>query len=73
MKPGLAMNIDAALYSGSRCYFFKGNRYIRVTRSDTGPGTGDPGDLSRSEHPARCHTASQNAKLMTESGWSRWH
>ena len=35
--------IDAALYSGSRCYFFSGNRYIRVTRGDTGPGTVDPG------------------------------
>ena len=35
--------IDAALYSGSKCYFFHGNRYIRVTRGDTGPGTVDPG------------------------------
>ena len=35
--------IDAALYSGSKCYFFKGNQYIRVTRGDTGPGTVDPG------------------------------
>jgi hypothetical protein len=35
--------IDAALYSGSKCYFFDGNRYIRVTRGDTGPGTVDPG------------------------------
>ena len=35
--------IDAALYSGSKCYFFKGNRYIRVTRGDTGPGRIDPG------------------------------
>ena len=38
-----ARGIDAALYSGSKCYFFKGNRYIRVTRGDTGPGTVDPG------------------------------
>ena len=37
------MAIDAALYSGSRCYFFKGPRYLRVTRGDTGPGTVDPG------------------------------
>ena len=37
------MAIDAALYSGSKCYFFKGNRYIRVTRGDTGPGTVDSG------------------------------
>ncbi|WP_083998783.1 hemopexin repeat-containing protein [Actinomadura kijaniata] len=35
--------IDAALYSGSKTYFFKGNRYIRVTRGETGPGTVDPG------------------------------
>jgi hypothetical protein len=38
-----ANGIDAALDSGSKCYFFKGNRYIRVTRGDTGPGTVDPG------------------------------
>ena len=37
------MGIDAALYSRSKCYFFDGNRYIRVTRGDTGPGTVDPG------------------------------
>ncbi|MDQ3660456.1 MAG: hemopexin repeat-containing protein [Actinomycetota bacterium] len=37
------MGLDAALYSGSKCYFFDGNRYIRVTRGDTGPGTVDPG------------------------------
>ena len=35
--------IDASLYSGSKCYFFSGNQYIRVTRGDTGPGTVDPG------------------------------
>jgi hypothetical protein len=35
--------IDAALYSGSKCYFFSGNQYIRVTRGDTGPGTVDAG------------------------------
>jgi len=38
-----ANGIDAALYSGTKCYFFKGNRYIRVTRGDTGPGTVDSG------------------------------
>lgn len=38
-----ADGIDAALYSGSKCYFFKGNQYIRVTRGDTGPGSMDPG------------------------------
>ena len=37
------MGTDAALYSGSKCYFFDGDRYIRVTRGDTGPGTVDPG------------------------------
>ena len=37
------MPIDAALFSGSRCYFFSGGQYIRVTRGDTGPGTVDPG------------------------------
>jgi len=37
------MAIDAALYSGSKNYFFSGNRYIRVTRGDTGPGTVDAG------------------------------
>ena len=38
-----ANGIDAALYSGSKCYFFKGNQYIRVSRSDMGPGILDPG------------------------------
>ena len=38
-----ASGIDAALYSGSKCYFFKGNQYIRVTRGDVGAGTVDPG------------------------------
>ena len=37
------MAIDAALYSGSKCYFFSGSQYIRVTRGDTGPGTVDTG------------------------------
>ncbi len=48
--PGFGTNgIDAALYSGSKCYFFDGNRYIRVTRGETGPGTVDhgyPNDIS---------------------------
>jgi hypothetical protein len=35
--------IDAALYSGSKCYFFDANRYVRVSRGDIGPGTVDPG------------------------------
>jgi hypothetical protein len=38
-----ANGIDAALWSGSKCYFFKGAEYIRVTRGDTGPGVVDPG------------------------------
>ncbi|WP_445145847.1 hemopexin repeat-containing protein [Dyella sp. Tek66A03] len=38
-----ANGIDAALYSGSRCYFFAGNQYIRVTRADEGAGTVDAG------------------------------
>jgi hypothetical protein len=39
-----AKGIDAALWSGSVTYFFKGNEYIRVTRtSDTDFGTTDPG------------------------------
>ncbi len=38
-----ANGIDAALYSGSKCYFFSGKEYIRVTRGVTGPGTIDPG------------------------------
>ena len=37
------MSIDAALFSGSRCYFFKGDQYVRVSRGDVGPGTVDPG------------------------------
>jgi hypothetical protein len=37
------MTVDAALFSGSKCYFFDGDRYIRVTRGDTGPGTVDAG------------------------------
>jgi hypothetical protein len=38
-----ANGIDAALWSGPKCYFFKGNQYIRVSRGETGPGTVDPG------------------------------
>lgn len=30
-----ANGIDAALYSGSKCYFFKGAQYVRVTRNGT--------------------------------------
>ena len=32
--------IDAALYSGPKCYFFSDRWYVRVTRGDTGPGGG---------------------------------
>jgi hypothetical protein len=42
-----SFGIDAALYSGSKCYFFDGSRYIRVTRGETGPGTVDPGYSKR--------------------------
>jgi len=38
-----ANGIDGALYSGSKCYFFSGNEYIRVSRADQGPGFIDPG------------------------------
>ena len=38
-----ANGIDAALYSGPKDYFFSGNKYIRVTRGNTGPGTVDAG------------------------------
>jgi len=45
-----ADGIDAALYSGSKCYFFKGTYYVRVTRDGTtGFGTQDftePHDIS---------------------------
>ena len=50
--------IDAALYSGSKCYFFAGDQYIRVTRGDTGPGTVDPGypnNISTWGWPASFH------------------
>jgi hypothetical protein len=40
---GIEMAIDAALFSGSKCYFFKDDRYIRVTRGDVGPGAVDSG------------------------------
>jgi hypothetical protein len=35
--------IDAALYSGAKCYFFSGNQYLQVTRGETGAGSVDPG------------------------------
>ena len=50
--------IDAALHSGSKCYFFSGSQYIRVTRGDTGPGTVDPGypkNISDWEWPTGFH------------------
>ncbi|PEG39737.1 hypothetical protein CQY20_09290 [Mycolicibacterium agri] len=40
---GGEMGIDAALYSNSKCYFFAGDQYIRVSRGDLGPGTVDAG------------------------------
>ena len=38
-----ANGIDAALWSDTVCYFFKGDQYIRVTRGDTGQGSVDSG------------------------------
>ncbi len=38
-----ANGINAALSSGTKDFFFSGKEYIRVTRSDTGPGKMDPG------------------------------
>jgi hypothetical protein len=38
-----ASGIDAALYSGPKCYFFSGSQYLRVSRSDQGPGILDAG------------------------------
>ena len=38
-----ANGIDAALWSGTKCYFFSGSEYIRVTRGDTSAGTVDAG------------------------------
>jgi Hemopexin len=35
--------IDAALYSQTKCYFFAGPSYIRVTRGETGAGEVDAG------------------------------
>lgn len=35
--------IDAALWCGDVCYFFRGKRYIRVHRGEVGPGTVDTG------------------------------
>jgi len=41
--PGFGENgIDAALYSGSVCFFFKGPQYIQVTRGITGPALDGP-------------------------------
>lgn len=39
----ISPGIDAALFSGSKAYFFDGPEYVRVTRGETGPGTVDPG------------------------------
>jgi hypothetical protein len=50
-----ADGIDAALYSGSKCYFFKGAQYIRVTRGVTDFGTVDagyPAPISRWNWPS---------------------
>jgi hypothetical protein len=39
VPPQFENGIDAALYSGSVCFFFKGNQYIEFQREVTGPGT----------------------------------
>jgi Hemopexin len=64
------MAIDEALYSGSRCYFFKGDRYIRVTRGDTGPGTVDsgyPAPISNWAWPAGFGSTGIDAALHSRS------
>jgi Hemopexin len=38
-----AHGIDAALYSDTKCYFFAGEQYIRVSRGDVDPGQIDDG------------------------------
>ena len=38
-----AHGIDAALYSDTKCYFFAGEHYIRVSRGDVDPGQIDSG------------------------------
>jgi hypothetical protein len=38
-----AHGIDAALYSDTKCYFFAGEHYIRVSRGDVDPGQVDSG------------------------------
>src|ERR1041384_1179458 len=65
-----ASGIDAALYSGSKCYFFKGNRYIRVTRGDTGAGTVDagyPAPISGRGGPEGCGASGIAAALYSGS------
>jgi hypothetical protein len=62
--------IDAALYSGSKCYFFRGNQYIRVTRGDTGAGTVDPGypaPISNWNWPAGFGSSGIDAALYSGS------
>src|SRR3954454_22797906 len=65
-----AAGIDAALYSRSKCYFFKGNDYVRVTRGDVGPGTVDPGypaPLSNWGWPGGFGAAGIDAALYSRS------
>ena len=51
--------IDAALYSGTKTYFFAGDQYIRVSRGSTGAGTVDSGyprNISVWDWPNGFHT-----------------
>ena len=43
-----AEGIDTALYSGSKCYFFKGAKYVQVTRN----GTANAGSWLRTQSPS---------------------
>jgi hypothetical protein len=54
------MGIDAALCSGSKCYFFAGDEYIRVTRGMLGRGRSSTPAMRR---PQRRATSPPNRRL----------
>jgi len=64
---GFAENgIDAALYSGSVCYFFKGPWYVQTTRGITGPGvTTGPYPISNWNWPDGFGAAGTDAALWS--------